>query len=628
MTPRRSSGRLADVSPQLDRILTASPLPQVRFEAEAIQRKTVQVFMRDGVQLATDLYLPPAVPASAIAMRTPYGRAAQKFVDTFIEFARRGYAVISQDCRGTGDSGPDRWDYYLYESEDSYDFVGWVEQQPWFNGFLASCGGSYVGQTQWCMATHPAMSAIAPEVSGLGIARNTARLYMFLNAYARTVGKGNDRVDMAIDQLEHAMREETLNGGYFNEPLHAPLPQSLRARHPSLENLPPAQARRWLWENYCRLTSPQRVDFVKEALSADQVTIVEVESLPRIFGQDISHDAHTIPHRIPAEACRDIYAPALLITGWYDWGLNDALDTWEALQREGKPAVRERSRLIISPGSHNRTGYHEGAEKTPELQHAYRTDRIVPLLLSWYEAVRTDTTEGWPKVIYYLMGANEWRAAEEWPPENSQTQEFYLGQGGELTHALPTATAVPYRYTYDPRNPTPTVGGSVLSYVYPPGSVDVREVQERSDVLTFTTPSLEQDLDVVGPLRLVLYASSSAVDTDFVARLTDVFPDGRAIQIQNGILRARHRNPGAAPELLEPGKIYCFEIDLWATAHRFEVGHRLRVDISSADFPRFDRNSNCGGAPNPPVCAVQTIYCDGKYPSHLIASVLGKGMSF
>ena len=179
-----------------------------------------------------------------------------------------------------------------------------------------------------------------------------------------------------------------------------------------------------------------------------------------------------------------------------------------------------------------------------------------------------------------------------------------------------------HRYTYDPADPTPTVGGSICSFVYPPGSVDVSEVQRRDDVLTFTTDVLASDLDVVGPLRLVLYACSSAVDTDFSARLSDVFPDGRAIQLQSGMLRARFRDIQGEPELLEPGQVYCFDIDMWATANRFAAGHRLRVDISSADFPRFDRNTNLGGAAGAPVPAEQTLLSGPEHPSRLVIRVL------
>lgn len=628
MTGEFPSRRLAVAAPDLERVLTRgadAPISAPRFGVPEIRCETVWVTMRDGVRLATDLYLPPTRLAPAIAVRTPYGRAApDRLVGVFLAFARRGYVVVSQDCRGTGDSEPDRWDFYMYESEDGFDLVDWISRQNWFDGFLGACGGSYVGQTQWCMATHPRMSTIVPEVSGLGVAINTAHLYLFLDAIARSVGKGEGKVAIHYSEMERLLLDETLAGGYFNEPLHRPFSAALLSRYPELGEMPPSKAKRWLWEQYCALPCAQRAELIKQALGTKNVSFVDMEALPAIFGHQTTIDSHTVPHASPPELCRLIHAPALLHTGWYDWALNDALATWEFLRREGQEQVGSRSRLIITPSAHNVLGYHEGVEDHPELQHNHRGSNNVALLLRWYAAVRDDTTDAWPTVIYYLMGAHEWRVAADWPVPEAKQTAFYLGSGGTLSSQAPQQASQPDRYSYDPHDPTPTVGGSIVSYVYPPGSVDVNSVQQRPDVRVYTTAPLEQDLDVVGPLRMILYASSSALDTDFVARLSDVFPDGRAIQLQSGILRARYRNLEGEPELLEPGRIYRFEIDMWATANRFKAGHRLRVDISSADFPHFDRNSNRGGEPRAPIPAQQTIYHDPEHPSHLLVSVLGR----
>lgn len=578
--------------------------------------------MRDGVRLATELYLPPVRPAPVIAIRTPYGRASPKNVAISIAFARGGYVVVSQDCRGTGDSEPDSWDYYVYETEDGLDLVEWVSQQKWYGGFLGACGGSYVGQTQWCMAMHPRMSAIVPEVSSIGVAVNTAHLYLFINSYARSVGKGDGKVAIHYSEMERLMKEETLAGGYFNEPLHQPFSAALLSRYPRLLTMRPVQAKRWLWEQYCALPCSQRAALIELALGVKSVSMREVEALSAIFGHRVSHDAHTLPHARPVELCRSLQAPPLMITGWYDWALNDELATFELLRREALEPVRSGARLLISPSAHNTPGYREGIEDCKELQRIHRTENLVGLLMHWYAAVEEGTTDAWPTVIYYLMGANEWRTSEDWPPPEARRVVLHLGPEGVLAAQAPQLASVPDRYVYNPEDPTPTVGGSILSNVYPPGSVDVSEVQRRPDVVTYTTSTLERDLDIVGPLRLILYASSSALDTDFCARLSDVFPDGRAIQLQSGILRARFRNLSGEPELLEPDRVYAFEIDMWATANRFKRGHRLRLDISSADFPRFDRNSNRGGEPGLPVPAIQTIYHDPQHPSHLLISVL------
>ncbi len=617
------SRRLLDVSPDLARILKRSIIHRpALFAVPEIRYETVMVAMRDGVRLATDLYLPPNLPAPAIAVRTPYGRGRDAYAGALLALARRGYIIVSQDCRGTGASEPDTWDYYVREPEDGYDLIEWISRQDWFDGFVGAAGGSYVGQTQWQMAMHPRMSTIVPEVSGLGVGTNTAHLYMFANSYARSIGKGEDKVPVPYFELEGRMLGETLAGGYFNEPLHRPFSAALLDRFPQLRTLPQFEAKRWLWAHYCSLGCAGRAEFVKQAMGVMNVTILEVEALSEIFGQDISHDRHTLPHPRMEELCRSFHAPVLLRTGWYDWGLNDALATWELLMRAAPDPVRSRCRLFIAPSAHNMPGYHEGIADHPELLHAYSFATNLEMQMRWYDAVRANEIEAWPTVIYYLMGANEWRVATHWPPPDVEPTPFYLESGGKLTTAPPKASLQPDQYTYDPGDPAPTVGGSIVSFVYPPGSVDVSAAQSRADVLVYTTAPLDRDLDVVGPLRVILYASSSAVDTDFVARLSDVFPDGRAIQLQSGILRARYRDLDKEPQLLEPGRIYRFEIDLWATANRFKAGHRLRLDISSADFPHFDRNSNRGGAPGEPVRAHQTLYHDADHPSHLLAPLM------
>lgn len=577
--------------------------------------------MRDGVNLAADLYLPPKLPGPTIISRLPYGRAQDKYVGAFTALARRGYVVVSQDCRGTGDSEPDHWDYYVYEPEDGFDTVEWVAAQRWCNGFIGSCGGSYGGQTQWCMALHPKMTTIVPEVSGLGVAANTTHLYMTLNAYDKTVGKGVGKMRGLYTDLERLILAETLAGGFFNEPLVPNFSAALLELFPQLETLPLGEARRWIWEHYCTLDPAGRGDLIKRLRGTTIINVSDVEALSDTFGPRFGHDCHTIPFKSPAELCAQFQAPSLMITGWYDWGVNDALATWELLQRHARPEIRGRCRLIITPAAHNVPGYHEGMGSYGVLQSNHRAVNQIGLLDRWYEAIETQRLDAWPQIIFYLMGANQWLATSSWPPQEAKLFNLYFGQGRTLTVTPPCSKGTLETYRYDPNDPTPTVGGSILSTVYPPGSVDVSAIHSRSDVIVFTSSVLQQDLDVVGPLRVVLYASSSAVDTDFTARLSDVFPDGRSIQLQNGILRARHRNLDK-PTPLIPGTIYRFEIDLWATANRFKAGHRLRVDVSSSDFPRFDRNANLGGVPGDPVPAQQTLMFDCDHPSHIEMHVL------
>jgi len=620
MMGQSASGRLAGIAPDLERILTSGVIASATFDPSDIRRATVQIVMRDGIRLATDLYMPPTLPAPAIVVRTPYGRSILR--DTFVALAQRGYLILAQDCRGTGDSEPATWDYFVYELADSHDFVEWVSQQEWFDGFLGACGGSYLASTQWCMSAHPRMSTIVPEVGGVGVTFRSARLYMFLNSYVRAVGKGKNRVPIPHREMERRMLDETLRGGFFNEPLHERLPDDLIAHAAAGDARSHLQNRRLLWERCIAMSPAQRAQFLKRVLRVDEFDYIAMVSFLTGIGHQVAFGAHSIPSATPTELCRELHAPPLIVSGWYDWNLKDTLATWELLRSDARESVRERVRLLIAPSAHNVPGYHEGAADHPELQRAHRTENNLGLLLHWYDAVRGNKVDAWPPVIYYLMGANEWHVARNWPPPEAQSVRLYLHGGGNLSEQAPAAGSSADLYTYDPTDPTPTVGGSIVSYVYSPGSCDVSDVQKRSDVLSYTTAPLERDLDVAGHLRLILYVSSSAVDTDFVGRLSDVFPDGRAIQLQNGVLRARHRSPDGNRELLRPGRIYPLEIDLWATANRFRAGHRLRVDISSADFPRFDRNTNRGGEPGPPIVALQTVHHDADHPSHLLLSVL------
>ena len=580
-----------------------------------IRRETIFVTMRDGVRLATDVYLPARLPAPTLALRTPYGRAMDP--EGLTEFARHGFVVAAQDCRGTGESEPETWHMFIYEGEDGFDFVEWVTRQSWFNGFVGAIGGSYCAATQWAMSMHPQMSAIAPEVGGLCISQLTARYYMFVNAFSRTSRKGRLDSQVSYAEIERSMRRETLEGGYFNEPLEVPFREALIGRYSILGELLPDAARRWLWEHFCAAGAAERAEIIRLALGIDIITYDAVWALTSFFGHRDLPGWVVLPSSTGTALAQSLHAPALVLTGWYDWGLFETLASWELLMQSASVRVKARSHLVITPNAHNVPGYHEDERLPAALKRNHRQG-MLDLRRTWYAAWRDRRIEAWPRVMYYLMGADEWFCADVWPLPEVRLQPLYLGSFGTLLSVAPGKVSMPDSYEFDPTDPTPTIGGSIVSFVWPPGSVDVSEAQQRPDVLTYTTPVLKQSIDVVGSLRLVLYASSSAMDTDLCARLSDVFPDGRAIQLQAGILRARYRNRDGKPLFLEPGVVYRFEIDLWATANRFKAGHRVRLDISSADFPRFDRNSNRDGSPGPPTIALQSIYHDEERPSHLI----------
>jgi predicted acyl esterase len=612
-----------DVPPVLHRLLESGE----RYPDPAITQTTVWVTMRDGVRLATEIYSPPKLPAPVALVRTPYVRQAR--AQAYLELVRRGYVVVAQDCRGTGDSEPDFWDFAVYETEDGHDLVEWISRQDWCDGFIGSFGGSYEAWTQYSHAFHPAMSTIVPQVGGhaAGLPHTRPSLYMFVNAYGRTIGKGENvdaeqSADVILDlaAVERAMLSETLAGGFFNEPLHPVLPDALLQEHPTLHSLSPAERQTYLHDHYRRLPPAERAAFLKLALGESIFTFPMFERLSDLFGRQEQSYSYLFPYTRDPDFYSRFHAPALVIMGWYDWALDLALTAFEKLSRDAPKDVRTRSRLLITPDAHNMPGYKEGREHA-RYGSMYRGPGIVDVHAYWYDSVRADRLDEWPTVTYHLMGANEWRTATAWPPPEAEPVALYLNGDGTLARDEPPLGGEPNRYVYDPEDPTPTVGGSIVSAVYTPGSCDVSEVQSRPDVLTYTTAPLEEDLDVVGTVRVRLFASSTARDTDFHARLSDVFPDGRAIQLQSGVLRARYRDPAEA-RLLEPGTVYELEIFVGSTGNRFKQGHCVRIDISSADFPKHDRNSNRGGEPGPPIPAEQTIYCDAQRPSRVILPVL------
>jgi hypothetical protein len=612
-----------------------SPLRPVDHPAQRIEvRRGLFMAARDGNRLAIDLYLPPGTGRHpTIVMRTPYGK--ERAESALRSLAQYGYAVMAQDCRGTGASEPGQWDQYMYEKEDSYDTVEWVKAQPWADGKIGGIGGSYVGETQWFMALHPGMTAILPQVAGIGGGpSNGVRLHMFINAYARTVGKsgGQPKASMSPGEMEKQTWAETLASGYYNEPLRPPA-QADRAleRFPELKDLPAAARGPRMLQIWAGLTAADRTDLVRFLIDAPQVTYANIGGLPSLLNRGPAFK-YVAPST--EDVYRALHAPPLMLTGWYDWGLNLSFQTWELLHRHAPAHVRDNAYLVITPVAHNSLGYQEGADRIPALRYRYsRVEENLELIVRWYDhwlKGRAGTLAGLAPVTYYLMGANEWRGAEGWPPPDGRPTRFFLDSSGQangpdglgtLTEERP-GRGRPDRFVYDPSDPPPTTGGSIVSSMIPSGSTDQRDVEKRPDVLVYSTAPLTADLEVAGSLKVVLFASSSAVDTDFTAKLTDVFPDGRALVLQSGIVRARFRDREKAASLLEPGRVYEYEVDLWATANLFRRGHRVRLEIASADFPRYERNANLGGRAGAPVKATQTVFHDAVHPSHLVLHVV------
>jgi uncharacterized protein len=295
------------------------------------------------------------------------------------------------------------------------------------------------------------------------------------------------------------------------------------------------------------------------------------------------------------------------VDSWYDLGIARTLQLFDLMRRN---AVDERTRehqyVIISPTTHCQS---ERATENTRVGELDVGDARLPywqIYLDWFDHWLKGVDNGvtdMPRVQYYVMGANEWRSANEWPVPEARPTRLYLHSGGlagermddgVLSHQPPAVIEPPDRYVYDPADPVPSRGGAVNPQDQP-GAYDQSDLEQRADVLVYTTPPLDEPLDVVGPLRATLYVSSSAPDTDFTVKLVDVHPDGRAFNVQEGILRARYREGFDRTVWMRPGEVYEVEVDLQATAHRFRAGHRVRIEVSSSNFPGFDRNLNTGG---------------------------------
>ena len=324
------------------------------------------------------------------------------------------------------------------------------------------------------------------------------------------------------------------------------------------------------------------------------------------------------------------------VTSWYDIFLEGALNAYGALrERGGSDLARRNQRLLVGPWAHIRPYTAPTSGETGDVD--FGPDALIELhqyLLRWFDYWLKDVDTGImeePPVYLFVMGENKWRSENEWPLARTHYTRYYFHSdgsantrsGGGALSTVPPGDEPADTYQYDPSDPAPTCGGNTL--IIPQGVADQRSVEDRPDVLVYTSDPLERDLEITGPIVAHLYGSSSAVDTDFTAKLVDVRPDGYAHNVQDGIVRARYRTSRSQPSLMEPGQVYEFTIDLWATSHLVKTGHRLRVEISSSNFPRFDRNPNTGaplGQDSRLETANQTVYHRKHYPSHIVLPII------
>jgi hypothetical protein len=569
--------------------------------------KNVMVPMRDGVRLATDIYHPAEEGRFPVLLvRLPYNKDMPMMVQGNIDTSRAvqaGYVVVIQDCRGRfaseGEFTP-----VVNEASDGADTVAWITAQPWSTGQVGTLGGSYLGFTQWLLAREQpeALRAMAPMITTSDYYeapwRHTGGVFELGLSLFWSLG-------MMPEELQRRVRQGKASMEQMGTLMQAMSNASAQFEHLPLVDRP--LLREFAPYYFEGLAHPNYDD----------------------YWRNMAHKTYY----------EQITVPVLNIGGWYDIFLGTTLENYTGMkQRGGSEVARQHQRLLIGPWSHGGfTGVFP--ERSYGLMASANAADLVGGQLRWFDHWLKGEDNGVEQdkpVKLFVMGLDQWREEDDWPLPDTQYRPYYLHSGGHANSAAgdgTLSTEAPAEeaedvYLYDPRRPVPTVGGAILmSLGLDQGPRDQRGVEAREDVLCYSTPILEKPVEVTGPIELVLFVFSSARDTDFTGKLVDVSPDGRAEILTDGILRARYRESFSEPGLMEPGQIYELHLDLWATSNVFKIGHRIRLEVSSSNFPRFDRNTNTGGTIETEtekdfVQALNRIYHDAAHPSHLILSII------
>ena len=590
-----------------DSPVAASPWPpsEGRGSCTVTKQTDVAATMRDGTVLRSDLYRPSSSPTPVILMRTQYGKTAAQVKPSRYQtpdwFASHCYLVVVQDVRGTGSSGG-LFSEYTHEQADGYDTVEWAAALPGADGKVGMYGSSYVGATQWqaAIATPPHLVTIVPA--------NTASDY--------------------YDGW-------TYEGGEFRLAFVLPWALGLaqtaaRNRHDDTTAAALEDARsdmtRWLGFRPFRSLPPVQPDD------------------PAVASWYFDWIAHSTRDAFWKQwSVRDRYSsmrvPVLDIEGWYDAFLPGGIENFTGMvSGAATTEARTNQRLVIGPWDHLAWGRTDSTP-APTLKNigTVGDSPINELMLAWYDHFLKGTgngVTGTPRVDYFLMGANTWKSSPSWPlPQTEWTRYFLSGQGdsvsrkGALSTSPVSGQQAPDRFTYDPADPVPSLGGHSCCSAGsgPQGPYDQSPAEQRSDVLVYSSEPLATATEITGPVTVDLWAASSATDTDFTAKFEVVKPDGSAINLNNGILRTSFRESLSDPRPGVPGQPYRYRISIWPTSYLFSAGDRIRVELSSSDYPQFAPNPNTGepfGSSSASLPATQTILHDAAHPSAVVIPVI------
>lgn len=562
--------------------------------------RDVETPMHDGTILRADIVRPQTEEALPVLLqRTPYGKTMGLGPFAVIA-AERGYAVVVQDTRGRwasdGDGTP-----FIHEKADGYDTVQWAAEQPWSNGKVGMFGGSYVGYTQLAAAATqpPALKAIAPLVT-------------FFDAYDWVYPGGALALGVIVSWGLTAQAQM------------------------GLMKLDEEEEKARLMDNLIDAIDGMTTGETFRHRPLASMGFIGRDSIVPFLGMMLDHPTRNDPfwQQLRVDPA-SIEVPAFVIGGWYDIFAGHSTRDFAALQQTGTM----NHRLWMGPWLHGPLSGLVG-----EVDFGFRAYDASVLLdeqqLRWFDHWLKDEDNGvthTPPVRIFVMGDNQWREEPSWPLERAQPTPYYLHSGGGANSLNGDGALTPVKpeeepldtYVYDPRNPVPTRGGGLCcwSSALPAGAYDQRDIEARPDVLVYTSPALEEDLEITGPVMVHLWATTNAPDTDFTAKLVDVGPCGFARNVTDGIIRARYRRSTAQATPVTPHAVLHYEIEVGPTSNVFKTGHRIRLEISSSNFPRFARNPNTGapiGEGADLRVAVQTVMHDAQYPSHVILPVVAE----
>ncbi|MCO6475377.1 MAG: CocE/NonD family hydrolase [Phaeodactylibacter sp.] len=592
-----------------------------KLEAIAIIDQKVMMPMRDGVRLATDIYRPKTdEPVPVIFSKTPYnfnswgdGERRTRTFERAYEAVSRGYAYVVQNERGRYFSEGE-WDILGVPITDGYDAFSWMAAQPWCNGKIGTLGCSSTAEWQMAVAAldHPAHAAMVPQGFGAGVGRVGAYYeqgnwyrggaqQMLFTSWLYGVQNGRIRPTFPKD----ATQEELIRASRWFD---------LAPERPEVD---------WS-EAFWRLPVQDIIKNVEGPIGIYEKMIRRKPNDPAWYEGGLYHD--DMPFGVPS----------FWFASWYDVSISPNLALFNHVRQNAKdPEVANNQYLVIAPVLH--CGYTRATENTVVGERSVGDARLDydGLVYGWFDYWLKGEDNGFPektpRVHYYTMGSNKWQTAGAWPPEGAEMATYYLSSAGnantmygdgKLTTQQPGKENKPDAFTYDPANPVPSLGGNVCctGNAIEGGAFDQRENEARQDVLVYTTEPLAEGVEVSGFIETTLYVSSDAKDTDFTVKLIDVYPDGRAYNLDETIQRARYREGYDREVFMEEGKVYKLELTPLSTSNYFAPGHRIRIEVSSSNFPRFTRNLNTGGNNYDEVEGVvarNKVHHSAQYPSQV-----------